>query len=350
MKFDFIIGNPPYQEEAVGENDSYSPQLYYRFMEESYKLSDSVELIHPGRFLFNAGSTPKAWNQKMLSDPHFKVLHYESGTKRIFPNQQIPGGIAITYHDANHYFGAIGVFTAFDNLNSILHKVKENASFQSMESIVVSRTVYRLSEKLHRDHPEAMSQLSKGHAFDMSSNIFERLPQVFFPVLPSDGENYIRMMGRLNGERAYMFIKREYVKPASNLDKYKIVLARADGAAGTIGNPIPARVLGNAKVEGPNTGTTESFLSIGSFEDQQTCENALKYVKTKFMRTLVSVSKTTQDITPEKWRYVPLQDFTKASDVNWSRSISEIDKQLYIKYGLDSEEIAFIESHVKEMD
>ena len=79
----------------------------------------------------------------------------------------------------------------------------------------------------------------------------------------------------------------------------------------------------------PNTGNTETFLSIGAFADNTCAENALKYIKTRFARTLLSVLKTTQDITPEKFKYVPLQDFTENSDIDWSKPVSEIDQQLY---------------------
>ena len=75
----------------------------------------------------------------------------------------------------------------------------------------------------------------------------------------------------------------------------------------------------------------------------------MKYIKTRFARTLLGILKITQDLNAEKWKYVPLQDFTPASDIDWSKSIHEIDLQLYRKYGLDEKEIEFIESHVKEM-
>lgn len=346
--FDYVIGNPPYQEEAIGENTTYAPQVYNKFMDATYAIADAVELIHPGRFLFNAGSTPKAWNERILKDPHFKIIEYEPNAKKVFPNAEITGGIAISYHDSNKNFGAIEVFTSFNELNAILHKVTA-VDFQSMYSIVISRTAYRLTDQLHIDHPEAASQLSKGHMFDMSSNIFERLPQVFIEQPQNDGFEYIKILGRKNGNRSYRYIRRVYVKNVINLDTYKVVMARADGAAGTIGNPVPARILGAPLVEGPKTGTTESFLSIGSFNDREIAENALKYIKSKFMRALVGVLKTTQDITPEKWKYVPLQDFTPNSDIDWSKPIHDIDQQLYRKYGLDEKEIEFIESHVKEM-
>ena len=89
MKFDFVIGNPPYQDETLGENKGYAPPIYHLFLDGAYEVADKVELIHPARFLFNAGSTPKSWNQKMLSDPHLKVLHYEQDASRIFANTEI---------------------------------------------------------------------------------------------------------------------------------------------------------------------------------------------------------------------------------------------------------------------
>ena len=76
----------------------------------------------------------------------------------------------------------------------------------------------------------------------------------------------------------------------------------------------------------------------------------MKYIKSKFARALLGILKITQDNPPEKWKYVPLQDFTPASDIDWSQPVADIDRQLYAKYGLDDGEISFIESHVKEMD
>ena len=86
MKFDYVIGNPPYQDNTLGDNNGFAPPIYHLFLEAAYSVSDKVEMIHPARFLFNAGSTPKAWNEKMLKDKHLKVLHYESDCTKIFAN------------------------------------------------------------------------------------------------------------------------------------------------------------------------------------------------------------------------------------------------------------------------
>lgn len=344
MKFDFVIGNPPYQEDTLGDNKGYAPPVYNRFLDAAYEVADKVEMIHPARFLFNAGSTPKAWNEKMLNDEHFKVLEYEDDASRIFPNTDIKGGVAITYHDAEQKFGAIKIFAKFSELNDILHKVFGAKTFSALSDIVITRTAYRLTDLMHEEHPEAVTQLSKGHAYDMSTNIFERLPQIFFNDKPNDNHDYIRILGRESNERVYKYIRRDYVNHVKNLDKYKIFIPKANGV-GSFGEVISSPIIAE-----PGIGSTETFLSIGMFNTKSEVIGCEQYIKTKFARALLGVLKTTQDMTPEKWKYVPLQDFTPSSDIDWSQSIANIDRQLYKKYNLSDEEINFIETNVKEME
>lgn len=341
--FDVIIGNPPYQDETLGDNKGFAPPVYNKFLDEAYKIADVVEMIHPARFLFNAGSTPKAWNEKMLKDEHFKVLSYESDASKIFPNTDIKGGVIISYHNDKKIFGAIKVFTKYPELNLILSKVNQVSSFLSMSTIVVTRTAYRLTDKMHKDHPEAIGQLSKGHAYDMSTNIFERLPQIFYTEKPQDELEYIRILGREKNERVYKYIRRDYVNQVINLDKFKIFIPKANGI-GKFGEILSLPIISE-----PGIGSTETFLSIGSFNTEYEVNVACKYIKTKFVRALLGILKTTQDITPEKWKYVPMQNFTPNSDIDWSQTIQDIDRQLYAKYKLSQEEINFIENTVKEM-
>ena len=344
MKFDFIIGNPPYQDETLGDNKGFAPPIYNKFLENAYEIADAVEMIHPARFLFNAGSTPKEWNRRMLSDEHLKVLYYEQDSSKVFANTDIKGGVAITYHDKNKDFGAIEILTAYVELNGILKKVIHNENFVELSKIVVSSYSYHFTDQMHKDFPEAIEQLSKGHMYDLKSNIFERLPEVFCDQKPQDTFSYIQILGRENSERVYKYIRKDYVNKVCNLDKYKIFLPKANGI-GLLGEVLSAPLIA-----GPKIGATETFLSIGSFDTQKEVECALKYIKTKFARVLLGTLKTTQDITPDKWKNVPLQDFTVSSDIDWSKSVHEIDAQLYEKYGLDEQEIDFIESHVKEME
>jgi 23S rRNA G2445 N2-methylase RlmL len=100
FKFDVVIGNPPYQEEGLGEIGRRDEPIYHKYMDEAYQVADKVIFITPARFLFNAGQTPKAWNRKMLADEHLKVTHYEQDSSKVFPNTDIKGGLAVTYRDS----------------------------------------------------------------------------------------------------------------------------------------------------------------------------------------------------------------------------------------------------------
>lgn len=347
--FDFCIGNPPYQEtqvsmDAEGSLKNYAPPVYNVFMEAAIDVAEKVELIHPARFLFNAGSTPKAWNEKMLNDPHFKIIHYEEDATKIFANTDIKGGIAISYHDAQENFGAIEVFTKYPDLNEILKKVTHDSHFESIMDIVYSRTAYRLTDVMHKNNPDAINKLSKGHAYDMSSNIMERLPEIFFEDKPDDGNEYIKMIGRFNNKRSYKYIRKDYVNVVGNMDKFKVLVPQANGN-GTFGETISQPMI-----EEPGIGNTETFISIGTFDKKEEAQSLLKYISTKFARTLLSVLKVTQNGNKPVWKYVPLQNFTPESDINWTKSIHEIDLQLYKKYNLSEEEINFIETNVKEME
>jgi len=112
-----------------------------------------------------------------------------------------------------------------------------------------------------------------------------------------------------------------------------------------LGEILSKPLIGEVKI-----GFTQSFIAIGRFSSKKEAEHCLKYIKTRFVRTLLGILKVTQDNPPEKWRYVPLQDFTSKSDINWSGTVEEIDRQLYKKYKLTKAEIKFIETHVKAME
>ncbi|WP_308526973.1 Eco57I restriction-modification methylase domain-containing protein [uncultured Oscillibacter sp.] len=342
MKFDFIIGNPPYQDETIGENKTFAPPIYHLFLDGTYKISDHVELIHPARFLFNAGSTPKEWNKKMLDDPHLKVLYYEPNSSKVFVNTDIKGGIAITYHDATQEFGAIKHFVVFEELKSIANKV-EKISAESLTSIIYASESYRFTEQMHKEHPEAEVLLSKGHKYDFKTSVLENLNNiVFFSQKPDDGE-YIQILGLVKAKRIYKWIKKQYIQAPDNLLAYKVFVPAANGS-GALGEVLSTPLIGE-----PLIGHTQTFISIGCFQTKREAENLLKYIKSKFCRVMLGILKITQHNPGPKWQYVPLQDFTPNSDIDWSQSISEIDQQLYKKYGLDEQEIQFIESHVKEM-
>lgn len=345
MKFDFVIGNPPYQDNTLGDNDGFAPPIYHLFMDESFKISNKVELITPARFLFNAGSTPKNWNKKMLNDEHFKILKYVQKSNLVFANTDIKGGVCISYRDAEKNFGKIGTFTSREELLSLAEKVTK-VDFTSMCDSIYSAESVSFTELMHKEHPEIEEQklLSKGHRYDLKSNVLEKLYNiVFFDKKPVDENEYVQIYGRKDNERTYKWIKSKYIKKNINFDKYKVFLPAANGS-GAIGEVLSTPLVGT-----PLVGHTQTFLTIGCFENKQEAENCLKYIKTKFARTMLGVLKITQANKKPTWAYVPLQNFTDNSDIDWTKSIHDIDLQLYKKYKLSQEEINFIESHVKEM-
>ena len=175
------------------------------------------------------------------------------------------------------------------------------------------------------------------------------MSSLFAEQKPDDGFEYVKFLGTIGGKRVYRWFRRDYIREVDNLYKYKVFISKADGASGQIGKPIPARIIGNPVIEEPEIACTETFISIGNFDSEYEANACFKYLKCKFARAMLGILKITQDNTAVKWKYVPLQDFTANSDIDWSKSVHEIDLQLYRKYGLDDKEIEFIESHVKEM-
>lgn len=342
--FDYVIGNPPYNADFsnYGDNDTYATPVYNLFLDEAYKVGDKVEMIHPARFLFNAGSTPKAWNEKMLNDEHLKILKFEQDSSKVFTSTDIKGGLAISYHDETKLFGAIHVFTAFRELNDILQKVEPMIK-ESLSSYITGRGVYKLSDLALKEHPEIIDRQSKGHKKDIGSGAFSVLKNiVFFESEPID-EKTVKVLGLVKGKRVYQYGIQKYIVGPDSFFAYKVIIPQSNGS-GEFGE-----ILSNPIVEMPNIGATETFLSIGCFSNKEEADACLKYIKTKFARAMLGILKATQACTKDRWKYVPLQNFKSDSDIDWSKSISEIDQQLYKIYGLNEAEINFIETHVKEM-
>lgn len=343
MKFDYVIGNPPYQDETLGDNKGFAPPVYNKFLDASYEIADKVEMIHPARFLFNAGSTPKAWNEKMLNDSHLTVLHYESESSKIFANTDIKGGVVITYRDKVKNYGAIEHFIVFDELRSIARKIGKT-DYVPLSKVIYAAESYRFTETMHKENSSVESLLSKGHKYDFKSNVLSKLDNiVFFSEMPKDGSSYIKILGLDGSKRTEKWIRKDYVRVPENFGSYKVFISKANGS-GAFGETLSAPIIAE-----PGIGHTQTFMSIGKCESEQEAIAITKYVKTKFARAMLGVLKITQDCPAPKWKYVSLQDFTAHSDIDWSKSVAEIDRQLYRKYDLTADEIEFIETHVKEM-
>ena len=218
------------------------------------------------------------------------------------------------------------------------------SDFAGLDSIVYSESAWRISDTFRKEHPEEIERLGASASRFFATNCFDILSSsVLFEAKPEDGKEYVGLYGRSKNERVYRWIEAKYVTAPDNKDSYKVFVPKSNGC-GNVGEPLSTPVIGT-----PAIGHTQTFIGIGKFETQEEAESCLKYIKGKFARVMLGILKVTQDNKRDTWRYVPLQDFTSSSDIDWSLPIPEIDQQLYQKYGLDEEEIEFTESHVKEM-
>lgn len=340
VKFGAIVGNPPYQESDGGEGNGSSP-IYNNFIDLSTIITNCAVLIHPARFLFNAGKTPKLWNKKILKSPFFSIKNYSIDSSKVFEGVDIKGGVAISLYDRGNKKTPIDVFIPYPELASIAKKVQMYDALM-LDTIVYPRDLYHLTNQVYLDHPDLLDRQSKGHKFDLGSNVFIKLPELF--VDNKVNKSYVGVYGRDDNKRTIKWILNKYLRTPDNLYNYKVIIPKSNGT-GAIGEILSTPFIGE-----PMIGHTLTFLSIGSFNTRFEAEALLKYIKSRFARVLLGILKVTQDNPQSTWKYVPLQNFTESSDIDWSKSVDDIDQQLYRKYGLNDEEIAFIEEKVHRME
>ena len=325
MKFDAVVGNPPYQEST---DTNFARPVYHHFIISAQKMNPNyVCMVHPARFLFNAGATPKDWNNKMLNDPHLSIVMYESESQKLFSGVDIKGGICVTLWNKNELGSGLGgSFVAHTELQSILLKIKSGG----FDNIIFPQT--KTSKPIDKLFPTEVR---------IRPNYFEKFPEIF--KTKSNDKSEIKIFGLQKGnKRTERYIDKELINDP-NLNNWKVFIPKSNGS-GSIGAWVGKPVIGM-----PLTGCTGSFLQIGSFENTIDAQNCINYIKTKFCRAMLGTLKVTQDNPKSVWKNIPLQDFSNKSDIDWSKSIPEIDKQLYKKYELSEEEIVFIEEKVKPM-
>ena len=341
MKFNAVVGNPPYQENIAGRSEQ--PPVYHFFYDTAFNLARIVSLITPARFLFDAGKTPTDWNHKMLNDEHLKVIHYYSNSKEVFPTVEIKGGVAVTLRDKINTIGPIGTFVTDDVIKDILIKIT-NKMANNLSNIVYSNTSYKYSDAFFNENPGFSDRVSGGSSRYLSSSVFDKFPEAFYNSKPADGMKYASIIGRQNNKRQTYFFKEKYLVPPENYSYYKVLLASSNGS-GEFGETLSLPIIGE-----PGVGSTETFVTIGKFENKYEAENLVKYIKTKFYRTMLSTKKVTQGNKNSKvFENIPLLDFTDKSDVPWNSSISEIDNFLFKKFDLSEKEKTFILENVQEM-
>ena len=341
MKIDAIIGNPPYQ--MTVEGNGRAKPVYHLFIDLASQLSQRVSLITPARYLFNAGFTPTEWNNKMLNDVHFRVVAYKANSTEIFPTVGIAGGVAIMFRDAKQNFGKIGTFKAYPELDTIADKVGARQE-QSLVEIIYAESSYRFDTSKPEVERLVLERLNGDKK--IISNVFDKLPDFFFE---EQRPGTVGFYGRTTGGRCFRYADKNLFEEHPNLDKHKVIVPESNGS-GAIGEVPCTPIIGTPIIGEPLIGATQTFLTIGAFDTRAEAEACLKYVKTKFARTLLGILKVTQHNPKDTWRLVPLQDFTNRSDIDWTQRVSDIDRQLYRKYALSESEIAFIEEKVRAME
>ena len=345
LKFEAVVGNPPYQEDTSGDSTGTNP-IYHYFVDISQKLSSLNVIITPARFLFNAGKTPKAWNKRMLEDKHFKVAFYKQNPEKVFEGIPITGGVAISCWNKNEVYQPIGTFIPYEELQTIIAKVKQAEDFSRMTNIIYVHSKFDL-EKIYSVNSSYKNLVgSEGRDRRVRANAFEVFN--FFTETPQKSTD-IRVLGLYQNKRTYRYVNEQYLENCEWINKYKVFVPESNGASGMLGDEA-ARIISRPAMGVPNDGVTQTFIVVGAFDTQVEADNLHKYILSKFCRLLLGSLKATQRNNSSTWANVPLQDFTANSDIDWSKSIPEIDQQLYAKYNLTEEEISFIESMIKPME
>ena len=336
--FDITVANPPYQKAVAGTSDR---QIYPDFMDFAFRVSSLACFVTPARFLFNAGKTSKKWNRQVLSDPHVSVSLFEADSRRIFPTAEVKGGIAVTLRDANVSLAPIGSFIPDLQLRSIVARVHAIAD-NFLDQIVFAPESYRFTSVLHVEYPQAIERVSAGHSFDVTTNCFDVLPEVFHDVAH---RGMIGVLGRQNNRRLVKFVNRRYVRDHPNLNAWKVALAKSNGA-GKLGEVLAPPVLLS-----PGFAHTQSFISIGAFGTRKEAEELATFLHTKFARLLLGSLKVTQDNKRAVWANVPNLVSKAPADlsIDWESLVPVIDSQLADFFGLSKAEKAFVNERAQEM-
>ena len=323
MKFDVIIGNPPYQLNDGGNGASAKP-LYHYFVEQAKKLNPNyLIMIIPARW-YSGGKGLDEFRKKMLNDKHIRELIDYNDSSDCFPGVNIAGGVCYFLWD-KCYNGNCQIINIKGNkeASKMIRPLNEYSMFiRDNLSVEIIQKVLKIPAK-------TMDEMVKSrNSFSLPSNYkgSDTNSSGLISMLSSSGIQYIS--------------RKEIVDRDNILDKYKVIITYAMSGGNKPSSEGDYQIVSSLKVLNPNEVCTETFLVLGTFENKIEADNLVSYVKTKFFRFLLLQTLTSIHITKNSFCFVPIQDFTEY----WG------DEKLYAKYGLTKDEIAFIESMIRPME
>ena len=335
MTFNAIVGNPPYQVMDGGGAGTSAITIYHHFINISKAINPKyISLIVPARW-YAGGKGLDEFRNTMLSDKRLeKIIDYPN-PKDCFPTANISGGVCCflwnrKYSNKCHFTNIVNheifaeerelnefeVFVRYNKALSIIRKIVDVTS-NYISNIVAARNLYNLDSSVR--------------------GFSGKEQETDIKVYTSRGVGYIQLESITSG--------------LSSIDSYKLFMGKVlSGHIGETDEKGQVKVIASIFIGSAYEVCTDSYLVIGPFRIKKEAVNAERYFKTKFLRFLLLQSLVSMNISRNNFRFVPLQDFTSKSDIDWSRSIGEIDAQLYEKYGLERNEIDFIERMIKPME
>lgn len=317
MKFDVIIGNPPYQLNDGGGRDSAAIPLYDKFVQKAKQLAPHfLIMIIPARW-YTGGRGLDDFRDNMISDTRLKVIHDYPETDDCFPGLNIRGGVCYFLWDSLYH----GDCTIINHIKGKMIEMKRPLKEANIPLLIRYNQSISIMKKVLKFKEVSLGKyVSTSKPFGMRSN--------FSDFTSIQTEMHSVKLYRF-GENGYV-AKKIIVKNEKLIDRYKVLVSKASPG----GDEYPHSIVSQPIVSEPNSVCTETYLVIKDVDSRIEAENLVSYIKTRFFRFMMSLVKNTQNISKASYTFVPLQDFSHP----WT------DEMLYGKYKLSSDEIAFIES------